>query len=197
MSEGRNASGLASALAQLGGMVGQSPPEGEQLEIFEPDTPLPVAQSPRPGPKGGRPKGSMNKSTKVWVDYLLQRYRSPLVALMELYSRSPHDLAEELGLYDYVIVNNIEGHPVYEKRLSTGEAFKRQVEAMIAALPYVHQKLPLEIHTNGEQKGGMLVIGDLNVTANYNADSAPTFLNAEAPATIDVTPSVEPQEVKP
>lgn len=190
----RAQSGLASALAQLGVMAGQPPSEGEQLDIFEPDTALPIKQAPRSGPKGGRPKGSMNRSTKEWVDYLLQRYRSPLVALMELYSRSPQDLAEELGLFDYVIVGNIEGHPVYEKRLSTGEAFKRQIEAMIAALPYVHQKLPLEIHTSDGTKGGMLVIGDLNLTANFN--DGQLGLVADEPQTIDVTPT-QPEQQSP
>ena len=182
MSDDRNASGLAAALAQIA-RPGAAPEGDAQLDIFEPDTPLPVKAKPRSGPQGGRPKGSMNRTTKEWVDYLLQRYRSPLVALMELYSRSPAELAKELGLY---VIH--EGEVVYhhgQPLLATGEAFKRQVEAMIAALPYTHQKLPLEIHTNDGQKGGMLIIGELNVTNNY--DEAPTFLPAQGEL-IDVTP---------
>lgn len=154
-------SGLATAVMLAGG-VGEMPGAGaEQPELFEADAPLPMPAAQRgvSGPKGGRPAGARNKSTEEWREYILSRYRSPLVALCEIYSRTPQELAEQLGLYEYAYVGSGDGAHV-EKRLATGEAFKRQVEAMVAALPYLHQKQPIAIEATGKS-AGMIVIGEL------------------------------------
>ena len=45
----------------------------------------------------GRPKGAINRATAEWRDFILSRYRSPLVVLAETYSRPAHDLAAEIG----------------------------------------------------------------------------------------------------
>lgn len=185
MSDDRNSSGLASALAQLGAAVGQEPGNGDQLEIFEPDMPTLTGAKPRSGPKGGRPPGATNKTQKEWVAYLMQRYRSPMVTLLELTTMTPKDLAEQLGLYVWS-----EGELVIDPRtskpvLATGEAFKRQIEAAVALLPYVHQKMPLEIQQTGDKRG-LLVIGDLNVTLNASGDEGLNL--ADDDKTIDVTP---------
>jgi hypothetical protein len=143
---------------------GDAPVDGgaEQLSLLgEADAPLPLAPAvPLPrgksGPKGGRPAGSLNKSTKAWLDYLSARYRSPLVGLCEIYSRDVGDLARELGLF---LVGE-DGRPVMgaddQPMLAAGaklDAFKAQVAAMIAALPYWHSKMPIALQVEAKTAG--------------------------------------------
>ena len=71
----------------------------EQLELVE------MAQLPLLGevirdgkPVGvGRPKGSLNKSTKVLAEYILGRHRHPVVAAAQICDMPLRDLARELG----------------------------------------------------------------------------------------------------
>lgn len=136
--------------------------EADLVDLFDdlPDAPMPVAPVvAKSGPQGGRPKGARNKSTEQWRQYLLGRYRSPLVGLLEIASRSPKDLAKELGLYERVPIGGGE----YEDRLATGDAFRAQIEAMRAALPYLHSKAPAELQVTGDGRRGVFVLGDLNV----------------------------------
>lgn len=178
--------GIATALALAGG-VGDLTSDLEQDDLFDIDAPLPFAAPVRSGPQGGRPKGARNKSTEAIREYLLARYRSPLVGLLELMSRSPGKLAEELGLYVVSDGMFIVDPETGAKVLATGEVFRLQVEAMKAALPYLHQKLPLAIETKGDgKKGGIFVVGDLNVT--LGADGGLALADA-APQAIDVTPA--------
>jgi hypothetical protein len=147
-------SGLATAVELAGGIGELGSEGGDQVELFEPDAPLPMPPAARgkSGPQGGRPKGARNRSTQEWRQYLLGRYRSPLVFLLEAYSRTPAELAAQLGLYKYhegKLVRGADGEPVLE----TGEAFKRQVEAAVAALPYLHQRLPIAIEGNVKSAG--------------------------------------------
>ncbi|CAA7621155.1 hypothetical protein [Magnetospirillum sp. UT-4] len=82
-------------------------------------------------PRGrGRPPGAINKTTAAWRDYLLSRYRSPLEALAETYSRPVEDLAQQLQC-----------KPV--------EAFKIQVQAAAELAPYLHGKMPVEVNLQG------------------------------------------------
>lgn len=83
----------------------------------------PVAEASR---RGGRPAGAKNRKTKEWVEYILRRYPSPLVALAETMSRPVGELARELGC-------------------TALEAFDRQIEAAKHLAPYLHQKLPTAI----------------------------------------------------
>ena len=156
--------GLATAVIEAGGIGDLGLDGDQQLGMFEADAPMPMESRGISGPKGGRPKGARNKSTEEWREYLLGRYRSPLVVLMELYSRTPQELAKELGLYvinEGELVKDVNGDPM----LATGEAFKRQLEAAIAALPYLHQKQPIAIEASGKS-AGMLVIGHIEGVAN-------------------------------
>lgn len=76
------------------------------------------------GHKGpGRPLGSKNKKSEEWAEYLLSQYRSPLVAMAEIYGRETAVLALEL-------------------HCSLLEAFKLQLDAMKTLATYVHQRLP-------------------------------------------------------
>jgi hypothetical protein len=83
----------------------------------------------RRGP--GRPPGARNRRTDEWVDYLLGRYRSPLVVLAETYSRPVEVLAAELGC-------------------TREDAFKIQIEAASRLAPYLHQKQPLAVNVNAQ-----------------------------------------------
>jgi len=94
----------------------------------------------------GRPKGSKNKRTEDWTEYLLNNYRSPLIMFAETYSRPTAGLALEL-------------HCTLE------EAFKIQMDAAKQLAPYVHQKLPQAIEIETE-KG--LVNLTMVVTAAYH-----------------------------
>ena len=94
----------------------------------------------------GRPKGSKNKRTEDWTEYLLNNYRSPLIMFAETYSRPTAGLALEL-------------HCTLE------EAFKIQMDAAKQLAPYVHQKLPQAIEFDTE-KG--LVSLTMVVSAAYD-----------------------------
>lgn len=151
--------GLTAAIEALG--AGQVlPAEAGQPDLFEEaDAPLPIPPAARSGAKGGRPKGARNRRTEEWTAYLLGQYRSPLVFLLELYSRSTAELAEQMQLYKFhegELVRDKDGQPM----LATGEAADIQVKAAIAALPYLHQRLPQAIEVKGETRG-LLLIGDL------------------------------------
>lgn len=166
-------SGIKTAVDQLLGALPAQDDDG-QAQLFDPaefeaDVPMPVPAVQRSGPQGGRPKGARNKSTEQMRQYILSRYKHPLIALMEIASRSPKDLAEELGLYEY---QYFEGEQIAE-HLAVGEAFKRQMEALTAALPYLAQKQPIAIEQKGNGRG-MLVLGDFKMQVNnVNAGGLP------------------------
>lgn len=149
-------SGLKTVLEQV---AGERPADADdQAELFdEPALPMPV-QPVAPPAGAGRPKGRRNRSTEEWRKLILAKHASPLEFLAQMWSRTPKELAQELGLYERVQVGSCE----WIDRLATGEAFKRQVEAAVAALPYLHQKQPLAVAVSGERRG-IVVIGDLNV----------------------------------
>lgn len=131
--------GIVAALEALGAR-GELPAASEQAELWEEaDAQLPV--KPARSPKGGRPQGARNRSTKEWMEFLLAKYRSPLIGLAELYSRPVGDLARD-----------------FECDLL--EAGRIQVAAMQALLPYVHQKQPVAIEAAGKTVG-VLILGDL------------------------------------
>jgi hypothetical protein len=136
--------GFATAVVAIG--KGEAPVAGEVgeqldlLEIEEAETPLPMPPAKVATGKG-RPPGARNRRTEEWVRYLLSRYRSPLVGLLEIYSRSAQELAEQL-------------------HVERGEAARMQLQAMIAALPYLHQRLPLAVDVKSDSRG-LLVVGEI------------------------------------
>lgn len=197
--------GLTAAIEMLG--AGEAPAaEGEQPELFEAEAPLPMPPARGvSGPRGGRPRGARNRRTQEWVEYLLSRYRSPLVFLLETYHRSPRELAEQLELYKFhegklvlapvldengVHLRDEAGELRWQPALATGEAAEIQVRAAIAALPYLHQKQPLAIDIQ-EDKRGLLVIGHLAVDGadGTGGDLAlPLAEDEQNQGVIDVTP---------
>lgn len=162
-------SGMATAVALLGGAGDLGLGGEEQPELFADadDAPsaLPPAQS---GPQGGRPKGSRNRSTEEWRRYLASRYQSPLIGLAEIWSRTPEQLARELGLYKFhegkLVTMRVEDPETGEVRdlpvLATGEAAAMQLQARMAALPYWHQKLPMAVEVSAPTRG-LVILGDL------------------------------------
>lgn len=177
MGSGRE--GLATAVALAGG-AGAADADG-QFDLLEPVGDLPISARPLPaksGPQGGRPAGSRNRSTDEWRRWFLARYASPLMGLGEIYSRTPAELARELKLYKrVVVVREVDGRLVREEAEDEGQldlerAFAIQLEAMQAALPYVHQRQPLAIESKGEQRG-ILLIGDLAVGGGVMGDGLP------------------------
>lgn len=105
------------------------PGSGEQLELGA--EPLPdllgmrqVVGADRRGP--GRPAGARNKRTEAWTDYLLSRYSSPLEGLLQLATMGVEDLVTAIGC----------------TRL---EALQEKRQAMIAALPYLHQRQAIAV----------------------------------------------------
>lgn len=206
MAGANGGNGLATAVEMLGGFAGLGLDGGEQPELFADadDAPMPMPEAPRTG-RAGRPKGAKNRSTEQWRDYILARYRSPLVALAEMWSRTPAQLAADLGLYKFhegkmvvapvldangVWLEDGDGKPRWQPVLATGDAAAMQQAAMIAALPYLHQKQPLAIQGLGGERG-LLVLGDLNVAVQQQSDGlAPPFAPPEQnQQVIDVTPA--------
>lgn len=79
------------------------------------------------GRRAGRPRGSSNKRTAKWRDYLTSRYAHPLEVLASTISRTPAELAAELGC----------------TRL---EAFQLQQRAAAELAPYMESKMPTLAH---------------------------------------------------
>lgn len=208
---GQGSNGAATAVGLLGGFgdLGLGG-EGEQPELFaDAGDDAPAALAPaRSGPQGGRPKGARNRSTEEWRRYLLSRYQSPLVGLAEIWSRSPADLARELGLYKFhegelVLARrlnpdgseafNTDGEPLFDPVLATGEAAAMQLQARVAALPYLHQKLPQAIEVSAPTRG-VVLLGDLGFEGETGDDLA-LPLAAEQPSPIQRNQQVSEAEI--
>lgn len=186
---GKAASGLATAVDLAGGFgaigIGDQP---VQDDMFEADAPLPMPPAKgTSGAKGGRPAGARNRTTEEWRRFLLGKYRSPLVFLLEAYSRTPAELAEQLQLYKFHegklvtqpiidaagrVMLDESGHELRQPVLATGDAAAIQVQAAIAALPYLHQKLPMALDIKSPERG-VVVIGELTQTILHNLGGLP------------------------
>jgi len=142
--------GMTAALEVCGAAHAEPPAdETEQLDLLPLADPRAVDRKGKTGerfqaaPRGpGRPKGARNKRTAEMVEYLSRKYTSPLEAAMQVYSRSVHDLAEELGC-----------DPL--------DAMKLQLGAINATLPYIHQRQPQAVDVSGAG-----VVGIAFVTAD-------------------------------
>lgn len=166
MRERQDTGGLTTAL-QIMGAAGRDVPAADeyQAEMFEADAPLslPLALAPRAeAGKAGRPAGARNKSTEEWVRYFLGRYRSPLTALGELYSRDLATLVDQLqamadkhkawidtkdgGRWDRVAINPL-------------DVLKMQRDAAVALLPYIHKKQPMDLMVDSRQLGVVVFEG--------------------------------------
>ena len=104
---------------------------------------LPFAGTERRGP--GRPKGSINKRSADFRDYILRRYGDPLTGIADLAFRPIADIAAELGCDKL-------------------EAAKLWLACRETLLPYVVAKLPAEVAIKSEVLP-QLVIGKIEVNA--------------------------------
>lgn len=163
-------SGLKTIMAELGGLPAAA--GDEQLDWLDdaPAGPMPTAVPAKSGPLGGRPKGARNRSTEDWRRMLLGRYQSPLVACLELAARTPRQIAEEYGLYHRVVVGSGEGARVAE-HLDIHAAARIRQEAIVAALPYLHQKQPLAVEHVSEKRG--LLVIDMSGELASDVDALP------------------------
>lgn len=188
--------GLTTAL-QLLGAAGHAVPGAEavQDDLFEAEAPLslpPAAVRERTG-KAGRPAGARNKSTEEWVRYFLARYRAPMTALAEIYSRPLGPLVDELqAMADKhkSWVETKDGGRWERVAISPLEVLKMQRDAAAALLPYVHKKQPLDIAIDGRQPG-IVVLGDLNVPVGGVSDelSLPVIDSEEYQGVSDAAPA--------
>jgi hypothetical protein len=162
MKAAENAEGRRTEAAALLGPLEVAGPVPRTADLFDgfeaEDAPLPVTPVTRSPRAPGRPLGARNRSTEAWREYLLSRYRSPLVSCLEIAAKTPRQLAEEWGLYERVGAGEFA-----QDRLATGEAAKLILEALKVVAPYLHGKVPLEIKVPEGARGGVLVIGSLNV----------------------------------
>ncbi len=178
---------MATAVELLGGMGDLGLGGDEQAELFADadDAPMPMPAAERTG-QPGRPKGARNRSTEEWRRHILSRYRSPAVFLAEMYSRTPAQLAAELGLFKFHegklvtapvidaqgrVACDENGRELRQPVLATGEAAAMQQAAAIALLPYVHQKLPQAIELTPPTRG-LVILEELGDDAPAGDDLA-------------------------
>ena len=144
--------GIVAALADGIGEV--LPREPEQLELLDAGPELSMGLEPR-GLDTPRRRGKGRRQVEI-VDYILSRYRSPLIAAVEMYHRTPEELAREWKLYKFhegKLVLGEDGLPA----LDTGAAAKLIAGARDAALPYLHQKLPQAIEVTEKPRGTLTI----------------------------------------
>lgn len=179
--------GLGTAVELLGGAgdLGQAG-DAAQPELFADadDAPGPLpAPAPAASPRGGRPAGARNRSTEEWRRFILSQRRSPLLACADTWSRSPEDLARALHL-TRTVAALAPGQQAIGRLYGTGEradvvvgylvwdlerAFTMQQSAIVAALPYLHQKQPLAIEAKTETRG-LVILGSLDVAGAEGGD---------------------------
>lgn len=162
MSEGKKAV-IAEIAADLGGAMALAgaAPEGVAAEdaagdLFASldDAAIAAGGAFKPPAKrgAGRPAGSPDRSTAELRRYLATKgYRDPLEFLASIYSADPRQLAADLA-----------GHGDAEKvgQDLTTEAARLQVRAAESALPYLHRKMPLDVHHSGDGARPLMVFLD-------------------------------------
>ncbi len=161
MAESETKEGLGAA---LGGVeVGAPMPPKVQL-------PLPALDIGAQGAGGaggsdggqrgaGRPRGSKNKRTEEWQEYLLGRYTSPLEGLAVLVSRGIRFLSIELGC-------------------SLLEAARLYIVCCKELAPYLHQKQPVSVDLSDHKKITLLFEG-LSLAGEgegFHADAEETII---------------------
>ena len=116
--------------------------QAQQLSLIEPVTPpgnQPEAVQEALLRARGRPPGARNRRTEEWVEYLMTRYTSPLEGLLRLATMTLEEIMAEAKC----------------KRL---EALQERRHAMIAALPYIHQRQPIAVDVTNHKVVNLTII---------------------------------------
>lgn len=121
----------------------------------------------------GRPKGAKNKANAEFRDVAMRMgYRHPGLNLLALANANPYALAAELAGYDagehdpraYLHALVREGKLM--AAAMTGLVIKAQEmigKANAELLPYFESKAPTKVDIPGEQKLGVMVIGEMHI----------------------------------
>lgn len=136
--------GVGAAVAAVG--VAGVPPGGapvEQPQLFTlKGAPVESGAAKEARARGaGRPPGARNKRTREWAEYIQRRYGDPREALAAIMVTPIEQLARELGC----------------KRV---EAFAEWRACVRELLPYVAQKLPIEVDFTGKLAVLNISMGD-------------------------------------
>jgi hypothetical protein len=120
----------------------------DELSLFDG-----VTVQPRRGP--GRPPGSPNRSTVQLKRLLhLKGYRDPVEFLASLYTMDTRELAAALRADAGAAVAGV---PSFDQ---AHEALKLQIRAAEAALPYLHQKMPIAVEHSGDGQRPIIIVND-------------------------------------
>ncbi|WP_341909653.1 hypothetical protein [Ferrovibrio terrae] len=107
------------------------------------------------GPRGrGRPKGSGNKRTDGTVDAIGRMFGLPLEVLGQMWAEPARKKARRL-------------------RISMAEAEQERRQAATAGLPYMHQKLPLAIKSEGGRTTLVFNMGDGSAPPKQDQQNQP------------------------
>ncbi len=148
--------GIQAAVEAVG--LGEPPVErAEQLALLTPPVAEGVeANAPAVKRGPGRPPGSRNRRTEQWVQYLHERYSSPVEALAIEAERTVLDVVEALGLVE----------PTNEQLLSI---WREQNRLRVELAPYMHQKLPqlaeLKLDAGGDQRSDAEILARIHELA--------------------------------
>ena len=132
---------------------------GVQLPLLDDEVALearmPLREPPgASGPKGGRPKGARNRSTRAVSEYLLERYGCPVEGALRVAMRPLGDLVAELVA--------IQRANPSVKLLSKGQSLldiaRFQQACREAAAPYVRQRQPMAVEID-QRAQRVLIIG--------------------------------------
>lgn len=120
-------------------------PEDEEPDLFANDDLLVPADIIAPR-RPGKPKGARNKRNQEIADYILSRYRDPLIGLADVVSTPVPMLAKLLNC----------------KAIEAAE-FWRKCAAELAL--YVHQKQPTAVHVKSSSAGFIAIVDERQASA--------------------------------
>lgn len=192
---GGAAAALAMAIAARGGVIdgATGEPVADLFEAEDAPLPLPLVKG-RSGAKGGRPAGSLNRSTEAMARYVLSQHRSPLTALAQIYSRPTGELVDELqAMADKHARERTFAHGGSEEQkvlIDPLQVLKLQRDAAVALAPYLHKQMPRAIEIE-QKKRGMLVLQDWDEVAD--ASDALELPGLQGEENQGVSAALEPQ----
>lgn len=177
-------------VAQSKGLVAQARGREEQLGMFDPLLPEEMlAAQERLGPNAGttavlaearrgrgRPRGSKNKRSTDFANFILAHGTHPAITMMQIQSTPPEVLVERSRQIDPV-----------KRRMSYADAQALRTRCAEGLLPYIESKKPMavELDVNGDFN---LLIPGVNISAEDAQSMADgTFVFAENAEFTEIT----------